>query len=89
MQYMMDLNECRTEISKDDIENLIEDEFVSLDDFIFKVKWLLIAYMILSNNWTYDLHEQSHSSDLCHVALTHVLFGQLSFLDLRPQTFNL
>jgi len=38
MQYMMDLNECRTEISKDDIENLIEDEFVSLDDFIFKVK---------------------------------------------------
>lgn len=39
MQYMMDLNECRTEISKIDIENLIEDEFVSLDDYIFKVKW--------------------------------------------------
>lgn len=38
MQYMMELNECRCEISKDDIESLIEDEFVSLDDYIFKVK---------------------------------------------------
>ena len=38
MQYMMDLNECRCDISKNDIESLIEDEFISLDDYIFKVK---------------------------------------------------
>lgn len=39
MQYMMDLNEYRSEISKNDIENLIEDDFISLDDYIFKIKW--------------------------------------------------
>ena len=39
MQYMMDLNEFRSQISKDDIENLIEDDFISLDDYIFKMKW--------------------------------------------------
>lgn len=38
MQYMMDLNECQCEISKSDIEGLIEDEFISLDNYIFKVK---------------------------------------------------
>lgn len=38
MQYMMDLNEYKTEISKNDIENLIEDDFISLDDYIFKMK---------------------------------------------------
>jgi hypothetical protein len=38
MQYMMDLNEFTSQISKDDIENLIEDDFISLDDYIFKMK---------------------------------------------------
>ena len=34
----MDLNEFRSEISKDDIENLIEEDFISLDNYIFKMK---------------------------------------------------
>lgn len=38
MQYMMDLNEKRVEVSKDDIENLIEEDFISLDDYIFQIK---------------------------------------------------
>ena len=39
MQYMMDLSESRAEIWKSEIEGLMEDEFVTLDDYILKVKW--------------------------------------------------
>lgn len=38
MQYMMDLNECRAEIEKAEIDRVIEEDFITLDDYIFQVR---------------------------------------------------
>lgn len=38
MQYMIDCNQKRIEVSKTEIEELIEADFISLDDYIFEVK---------------------------------------------------
>ncbi len=39
MQYMIDCNQKRVEVSKTEIEELIEGDFISLDDYIFELKW--------------------------------------------------
>lgn len=41
IQYMIDCNQKRIEVSKTEIEDLIEADFISLDDYIFEVKWQL------------------------------------------------
>lgn len=38
LQYMMDLNQKRVTVVYEEIEDLIEADFISLDDYIFKVK---------------------------------------------------
>ena len=38
IQYMIDCNQKRIEVSKTEIEDLIEADFISLDDYIFEVK---------------------------------------------------
>ena len=39
LQYMMDLNQRRVGVVKKEIEDLIEADFISLDDYIFQIKW--------------------------------------------------
>jgi hypothetical protein len=36
-QYMIANNEFRTEVEKSEIKNWIEADFISLDDYIFKI----------------------------------------------------
>lgn len=38
LQYLMDLNQQRVSFVRKDIENLIEADFISLDDYIFELK---------------------------------------------------
>lgn len=38
LQYMMDLNQRRVGVIKKEIEDLIEADFISLDDYIFQMK---------------------------------------------------
>lgn len=38
VQYMLSQNQRRTKQNKDDIEGVIEADFISLDDYIFGVK---------------------------------------------------
>lgn len=36
-QYLIHLNELRTEVDFEQVEELIENDFIHLDEFIFKV----------------------------------------------------
>jgi hypothetical protein len=38
MQYMMDLNECRAEIDRSEIDRVIEEDFITLDHYIFQIR---------------------------------------------------
>lgn len=38
-QYLIHLNELRTQVDYEQVEELIENDFIHLDEFIFKI-WL-------------------------------------------------
>ena len=45
MQYIIELNQKRAFVNKDEIEDLIEVDFISLDDYIFQMKWLFKVFI--------------------------------------------
>ncbi len=44
---MIDLNQRRVNVVREEIEDLIEADFISLDDYIFQVKWMILFYAML------------------------------------------